>query len=357
MKTRLLLVVLATALLPLAGLCADGEKKAAPPKSPADLAYDEFNKLIGDRTGKLDQPRFKKIITAGISFLNQNPTHGRAADVVKALGEYPANALRDKPLLPQRAVYITTLKYDLLDARIMAETDEAKTALAALDAAAADADMRETGASTALETLREKIDTLASMPGSERFLVDRERSYYQIIAFSRGPAKSGEHLKGLLAHKDKKVVDMAKQELDLLEVASAPYEMKFTSLDGQEVDLAKLRGKVVALYFWTSTNNNSTKHWETLKTIHSDYRKKGFEIITVSFDKEADRDKLFAYVKSNVKFPVYFDGKGSKAEFAAKLAATNVPRIVIFDQKGIMKTNNLQVAQLEPTVKQLLNIK
>ncbi len=357
MKTRLLLAVLATALTAWTGLAAEGksaDKKGAA-KTPADLAYDEFTKLVADKA-KLAQPHFKKITTAGIAFLTKNPTHARAADAVRLLAEYPSATLRDKAFAAQRPVYLATLKYDVLDARIMADTDEAKAAIAALDAAAADADMRESPTGTNLDTLREKIDALAPLPGSDRFLADRERSYYNVLAAAKGKEKAGAYLQTLLAHPDKKVAAMARQELDLLEVAGAPYDLKFTALDGQEVDFAKLRGKVVALFFWSSTNGNSTKHWEALKTIHSDYKKKGFEIVTVSYDKETDREKLLAHVKQNgIKWPVYFDGQGSKSEFATKLAATSVPRLVIFDQKGIMKSNNLQVAQLEPAVKQLLS--
>jgi cytochrome oxidase Cu insertion factor (SCO1/SenC/PrrC family) len=359
MKTRLLLAVLATALTAFTGLAADGKSgdKKNTAKSPADLAYEEFMKLVADKA-KLAQPHFKQVTAAGIAFLTKNPTHARAADAVRVLGDYPTSMLRDKPLAAQRPVYIATLKYDVLDARIMADSDEAKTALAALDAAAADADMRETGTGASFESLREKIDALAPLPGSDRFLADRERSYYNILAIAKGKDKAGAYLQALLASPDKKVAAMARQELDLLEVSSAPYELKFTALDGREVDFAKLRGKVVALYFWSSTNGNSTRQWEALKTIQSDYRKKGFEIVTVSFDKEADREKLLAHVKQNgIKWPVYFDGQGNKSEFATKLAATSVPRVVIFDQKGIMKSNNLQVAQLEPAVKQLLATK
>jgi hypothetical protein len=361
MKTRLLLLVLATALAPLAGWSADagksGDKNGSAPKSGADLAYDEFTKLVADKS-KLAQPHFKKISSAGIAFLMHNPTHARAAEVVRQLTDYPNTVLRDKALAPQRPVYLANLKYEVIDARIMAESDEAKTAVAALDAAAADAEMRESSTPANLETLREKIDTLAPLPGSERFLADRERSYYNILSLLKGPDKAAVHLHALVDSKDKKVADMAKQELALLDASSSPFELKFNALDGKPVDFAQLRGKVVAMYFWSSTNNNSTKNWDALKSIHDDYRKKGFEIVTVSYDKDSDRDKVMAHVKENgIKWPVYFDGQGNKAEFATKLAATNVPRLVIFDQKGLMLANNLQVGQLAPAVRKLLGIK
>lgn len=103
--------------------------------------------------------------------------------------------------------------------------------------------------------------------------------------------------------------------------------------------------------------------------VYSDYRKRGLELVTASFDKAEDRAKLEKYIKDNrITFPVYFDGKGTGADWAKKLNANSVPRLYVFDQKGILQTSiqgapvavvtpNLPVDQLEPTVKKLLNIK
>jgi cytochrome oxidase Cu insertion factor (SCO1/SenC/PrrC family) len=362
MKTRLLLVVLASAFASLAGFAADapktGDKKGPPQKSPADLAYDDFAKLLNERA-KLAQPHFKTMIKSGIDFLMKNPTHNRAAEVVRQLSEYSGNVLmRDKATQGQVPVYVATLKYDVLDARIMAESDPQKAAIAALDAGAADADMRFASSGPNQELLREKIDALAALPGSDRFLVDREKSYYSVLTAVKGPKAAGAHLQSLATSKDKKVADMAKQELSLLEMMNAPFDLKFTGLDGKETDFAQLRGKVVAMFFWSSTNGNSTRLWDGMKLVASDYRKKGLEVVTVSFDKAEDREKVLAYVKENgVKFPVHYDGKGNKADFAAKIGVTSVPRIVLFDQKGMLKYANVQPQQLEPAVKQLLGIK
>jgi hypothetical protein len=113
----------------------------------------------------------------------------------------------------------------------------------------------------------------------------------------------------------------------------------------------------VAVYFWTSTNANSTKNWDALRTVHGTYKKKGMELVTVSFDKAEDREKVMAYVKSNVGWPVHFDGKGNKNEEWAKLGVTGVPRLVVFDAKGLMLSNNVAITQLEPAVKAILKIK
>jgi peroxiredoxin len=233
----------------------------------------------------------------------------------------------------------------------------------------ADNDVREAFNADNLTTLREKIDTLAETPGGARFLVDRERSFVHILQVGSNVARAEAHLKKLLEHKEKPVVAMAREELNIVEVKKEPYALKFTALDGKEVDFAQLRGKVVAVYFWSTTNTNSTRNLEGLKQIASNYKKRGLELVGVSFDKEEDREKLKKYVKDNrITWPVYFDGKGAKNDFSPKLGVTSVPRLLVFDQKGILQTTmqgnpvgrlqaDLPPNQLEGMTKRLLGIK
>ena len=162
---------------------------------------------------------------------------------------------------------------------------------------------------------------------------------------------------------------MAREEMNFVELRKQPYNLKFTGLDGKEVDFAQLRGKVVAVYFWSTTNKTSVDRLDGLKQIHSTYRKRGLEFVSVSLDKEEDREKVAKFVKEKrITWPVYFDGKGTKSELATKLNITGVPRLIVFDQKGLLQTTlqgspvarlqaDLPVNQLEGMTKKLLAIK
>lgn len=343
-----------------------GEKKAPAPKTPADLALDEFNKARQE-AGPKDQARFQKVIRAGIAYLTQYPAHGGVTGAITNLAFYAGGI--DSKQTALRTSYLSNLKFAITDYRFKdGVSDAAKTVLAALDAAAADFEVRESPKGDVLATLREKIDALAEIPGGARYLMERERSYTHMLIAAGTPARAEEHLKKLLEHKEKPVKDMARAELNIVETRKAPHELKFTTLDGKAVDFAQLRGKVVALYFWSSANKGSVDRFDALKTIQSDYRKRGFELVTVSYDKEEDREKLMKAIKdSRINLPVYFDGKGTKNEFGAKLNA-NVGNLFVFDQKGILQSTfqgnaptqlraDLPQNQLENTVKRLLGIK
>jgi glutathione peroxidase-family protein len=340
------------------------DKKAPAPKTPADLEYDEYNK-VRTSSAKKDQAQFQKVIALGTAFLEKNPTHSRVNDVVNSLAFYP-NAI-DKKEAAQRTSYLSFLKLDVTNLRFKEGVgDPAKAALTAVDAAVADFEVRDAFNRDNLANFREKLDALAEVPGSGRFLVERERSYVHILTLGSSLARAEEHLKKLVDHKDKGVAAMARTELNLVEMKKEPFALKFTGFDGKEVDVAQLRGKVVALYFWTSTNKSSLGNFEPLKQVYSNYRKKGFEVVTVSLDKAEDREKVAGAIKANkLAWPVHYDGKGSKNEMVAKLNVTGSSALLVLDQKGMLQhtmqgtnlTVNLPVNQLDGQAKRLLGIK
>lgn len=372
MKHRLLsaLLVITLGASPLLAQtpAKSGDKKAPAPKSAADLAYDAFNKARTEPGGKMDQARFQRVIGAGLTYLTQNPTHGRVNDAVRDLAFF-ANAIDAKqPAL--RTAYASLLKLEVTNYRYKDDlSDAAKAVVGAVDAAIADFDVRQASNAENLTTFREKIDALAELPGGGRFLVDRERSYTHVLLLGPAPARAEQHLQKLLQHKEKAVVSMAREELNIVEARKEPYALKFTALDGKEVDFAQLRGKVVALYFWSTTSKASTDRIEPLKQLLSTYRRRGFEVVSVCYDKAEDRAKVEKFVKdSRQPWPVHFDGKGAQNSFSPKLNASSVPRLYLFDQKGILQTG-LQGSpvsrvtpdwpqnQVEGRVRQMLGIK
>jgi len=343
------------------------EKKDTGPKTPADLALDVFNKVRSEG-GTRDQARFQKVIAAGTAYLLEYPTHNGVPGAINNLAFYATSI--DKKQAELRVSYVSVLKLQVTNLRFKEGLSEpAKAVVAALDAAIADFEVRESLSRDNLAAVREKIDTLAETPGGARFLAERERSYIHVLAVGGQTARAEEQAKKLLEHPEKAVKDMAREELNILEVRKEPYDLKFTALDGKPVDLSQLRGKVVAMYFWNSTNKGSTDRLEQLKQVHSDYKKRGFEVVTVSYDKEEDREKLTKFVKDNrIAFPVYFDGKGAKNDFSPKLNATAVPRLYVFDLKGILQTlpqgqpigkltPDVPMNQLEGLLKRLYGVK
>jgi peroxiredoxin len=328
-------------------------------KSPADLAYDEISRLVGERDAKQDQARFQKIIAAGMNFIVAYPTHRRTLDVIGGLASYGANNLRAKGQGSLQASWLSLLEYEVLNYRLKEGlTDEARTAIAAMECAVAGIRVRSVPNKDNLETYREKIDTLTPMPGAGRFLESQESGYAEVLRYIK-PAAGDSHLQKLLEHPDKKVATMAREELNLIEVSKTPYALKFTALDGREVDFAQLRGKVVLLWFWSAKSKNTDREHLGLQEMLTAYKKRGFEIVGVNCDKESDREAMAKFVKDNkVAWPQYFDGKDVKSDVASKLNVHSLPAAFVFDQKGMLVGGrSIKPEQLDSVLKRVYGVK
>jgi len=297
------------------------------------------------------------VIAAGLDFLGKYPTHWRANNVIKDLAFF-GDSIRDKKLAAYRTAYVTQLKYEVTNQRYKdGLSNDAKAALAALDVAATDFEFRDAPSKDAVGALREKIDALDTMPGGRRFLKDRESSYVEILTRAFSPAMGEAHLTKLLKHADKGVADMARSELNIVEIKKVPYDLKFSAVDGKPVDLAAMRGKVVVLVIWSGTSEGNAKMIDQVMEARSSYKKQS-EVVGVSFDKETDREKVLKFIKDNrITWPVHFDGKEAKNEWAPKMNVGKAPAIVLFDKKGVFVRNNQRADQLEGELKRLVEAK
>jgi len=305
----------------------------------------------------LSTERFNQVIAAGLDFLGKYPTHWRANNVIKDLAFF-GDSIRDKKLAAYRTAYVTQLKYEVTNQRYKdGLSNDAKAALAALDVAATDFEFRDAPSKDAVGALREKIDALDTMPGGRRFLKDRESSYVEILTRAFSPAMGEAHLTKLLKHADKGVADMARSELNIVEIKKVPYDLKFSAVDGKPVDLAAMRGKVVVLVIWSGTSEGNAKMIDQVMEARSSYKKQS-EVVGVSFDKETDREKVLKFIKDNrITWPVHFDGKEAKNEWAPKMNVGKAPAIVLFDKKGVFVRNNQRADQLEGELKRLVEAK
>ena len=324
------------------------QPKPAKEKSPGDSAAEEFFKLRDAKEAAPTPARFVEIINSGLSFLAKYPAHNRVNAVINSLATF-GQTMRDKKQAALRASYLSRLQYEILrQGGSDSLSEEAKTAFKAMGAAAAGAAVHDAVSRENIDAYRDKIDRLAEMPDPSRFLAEQEKGYL-LVLIATNAANAEKQAQKLLTHPDKKVASMAQDELNLMAMRKQPLELKFTALDGHEVDVVQMRGKVLYFVFWSTTNESSTKDLAELKDFYVPYQKLGVEIITVSHD--TDKDAVAKYVKDKRwAWPVLFDGQGSKGEFSTKLNARNLPASALFDQNGILATTGVRSSKLEAEV-------
>jgi thiol-disulfide isomerase/thioredoxin len=145
---------------------------------------------------------------------------------------------------------------------------------------------------------------------------------------------------------------MIARNAETAKLKSAPLDLKFTALDGAEVDLAKMRGKVVLIDFWATWCGPCVKEIPNVVEAYEELHPKGFEVIGISLDQ--DKAKLEAFIKEKgMAWPQYFDGKGWQNEISSRFGIQSIPAMWLVDKKGMLVSTNAR-ANLEDEVEKLL---
>lgn len=136
-------------------------------------------------------------------------------------------------------------------------------------------------------------------------------------------------------------------------IGAAAPEIELTDRDGKIRKLSSLKGKVVLIDFWASWCGPCRKENPNVVNIYGKYHDQGFEVYSVSLDK--DRDSwLAAIAKDNLVWPNHVsDLKYWKSAGAAAYGVTAIPFTVLVDRKGKIVAKKLRGDDLETKVKEL----
>jgi thiol-disulfide isomerase/thioredoxin len=190
------------------------------------------------------------------------------------------------------------------------------------------------------------LNSTATTPGPSYYSYSVPRVQYHQITLQTGHA-----INVFLVPDDKSspaVPRIPPQRLaDTPKVASSPssagppegtvLDIKFTAADGREVDLAKLRGKVVLIDFWATWCGPCIAELPHVLEAYAKYHDRGFEIVGISFD--SDRAKLTTVTGAKqMTWPQFFDGKGWQNQYGQQYGIHGIPTMWLVDKQGKLAT-------------------
>ena len=148
----------------------------------------------------------------------------------------------------------------------------------------------------------------------------------------------------------------AAQKSELVSIGAKAPNFSAPNPQGELIELNKIKGKVTIIDFWASWCKPCRIENPNLVKLYNKYNAKGLEIISISLDREAqkdfwikaiEKDQLNWYNISNLKF---------WQEPIAKLYGVNsIPATFIIDKNGILIAKKLRGSQLDQKIKELLD--
>lgn len=113
--------------------------------------------------------------------------------------------------------------------------------------------------------------------------------------------------------------------------------MQWASVQGTRIDLEKLRGKIVLIYFFASWSAPSMYELGWVKQLAARSDPESFQALGVCLDNDpVSVPSLLA--GHGIDWPVYCDGQGWQGALVRSLGINELPMLWILDRDGILRT-------------------
>jgi peroxiredoxin len=130
-------------------------------------------------------------------------------------------------------------------------------------------------------------------------------------------------------------------------------DLSLPDLNGKNVSLSELKGKVVLIDFWASWCGPCRQNNPRLVKLYNKYHGKGFEIYGISLDDDISSWKKAVH-HDRLTWIQVIDDRGWEALSASTYGVDMIPTSFLIDREGVIRTINAEGSELESSVKDLL---
>jgi len=147
----------------------------------------------------------------------------------------------------------------------------------------------------------------------------------------------------------------AKRYLERIELARAKMAppFSFTTLDGKDVSMDGLAGKVVLVDFWATWCGPCREAVPHIRNIAKKFDGQPFVVISISLDKDEAKWKDFV-AKNGMTWIQYRNGAGFEGNIAKQFSVTAIPATFTIDADGVLEDQHVGDADIEGKLKKLV---
>lgn len=142
------------------------------------------------------------------------------------------------------------------------------------------------------------------------------------------------------------------------DASSLPFDtLAFRTLDGQPIEFAQLRGKVVLVDFWAPWCGPCMRELFGLAPIYRKYHASGFEILAVHCDRASIFKNVDFLKKYGMVWPQCDAGELDAAGLIARrFGVTELPTTFLVGKDGKIIGRNIRGAAFEPALRAALGL-